>query len=192
MSSDNKIVVIRHERPNSNFFVHSWTRMKSRCPSWNDKLEWRREQLMMRLKKDCRWSPAAPPQQPRPPRTRSQEEWAKILRSRQYWSNLPLTSPILRNRRAPSCLNGSTNTWFLGSTSWTASVIGPSYFKTTFYVPTYILFTFAGDGVIDHEEFEYVLSEFGVSERMARQAFNMVTQVSLHSFVSSTKTWKCL
>ena len=46
---------------------------------------------------------------------------------------------------------------------------------------------FAGDGVIDHEEFEYVLSEFGVSERMARQAFNMVTQVSLHSFVSSSK-----
>ena len=119
MLSDNKTVETRHERPNSNsLYVHSWTRMKSRCPLWNDKLEWRSEQLMMRLKKDCRWSPAA-----RPPRTRSQEEWAKILRSRQYWSNLPLTSPILRNRRAPSCQNGSTNTWCLGSTSWTALVI---------------------------------------------------------------------
>ena len=35
-----------------------------------------------------------------------------------------------------------------------------------------------GDGIIDHEEFEYVLSEFGVSERTARQAFNMFTMVS--------------
>ena len=34
-----------------------------------------------------------------------------------------------------------------------------------------------GDGIIDHEEFEYVLSEFGVSERTARQAFNMCTMV---------------
>ena len=173
MSSDNKTVVIRHERPNSNFFVHSWTRMKSRCPSWNDKLEWRREQLMMRLKKDCRWSPAAPPQQPRPPRTRSQEEWAKILRSRQYWSNLPLTSPILRNRRTPSCPNGCTNTWFSGSTFWTELVIYCLLRK----IPSHF-WNVLGDGVIDHEEFEYVLSEFGVSERVARQAFTIVTQVS--------------
>merc|ERR550539_819288 len=45
----------------------------------------------------------------------------------------------------------------------------------------YLLFRFnlldrTGDGVIDHEEFEYVLSEFGVSERMARQAFTIFTQ----------------
>ena len=47
----------------------------------------------------------------------------------------------------------------------------------------YLLFRFnlldrTGDGVIDHEEFEYVLSEFGVSERVARQAFTIFTQVS--------------
>ena len=46
----------------------------------------------------------------------------------------------------------------------------------------YLLFRFnlldrTGDGVIDHEEFEYVLSEFGVSERTARQAFTIFTQV---------------
>ena len=35
-----------------------------------------------------------------------------------------------------------------------------------------------GDGIIDNEEFEYVLSEFGCSERVARQAFTIVTKVS--------------
>lgn len=45
----------------------------------------------------------------------------------------------------------------------------------------YLLFRFnlldrTGDGIIDHEEFEYVLSEFGVSERVARQAFTIFTQ----------------
>jgi len=34
-----------------------------------------------------------------------------------------------------------------------------------------------GDNVIDNEEFEYVLSEFGVSPRTARQAFTIFTQV---------------
>ena len=34
-----------------------------------------------------------------------------------------------------------------------------------------------GDGIIDNEEFEYVLSEFGCSERVARQAFTIVTKV---------------
>jgi hypothetical protein len=38
---------------------------------------------------------------------------------------------------------------------------------------------FLGDSVIDHEEFEYVLSEFGVSERTARQAFTIFTQVRM-------------
>jgi len=33
-----------------------------------------------------------------------------------------------------------------------------------------------GDGIIDNEEFEYVLSEFGCSERVARQAFTIVTK----------------
>ena len=37
--------------------------------------------------------------------------------------------------------------------------------------------TFSGDGIIDNEEFEYVLSEFGVSEKTARQAFTIFTQV---------------
>lgn len=37
-----------------------------------------------------------------------------------------------------------------------------------------------GDGLIDHEEFEYVLSEFGVSERTARQAFTIVTEVGIY------------
>jgi hypothetical protein len=32
--------------------------------------------------------------------------------------------------------------------------------------------------VIDNEEFEYVLSEFGVSEKVSRQAFTIFTQVS--------------
>ena len=47
-----------------------------------------------------------------------------------------------------------------------------------------------GDGLIDHEEFEYVLSEFGVSERNARQAFTIFTQVEsrktlpMHLFLS--------
>ncbi len=36
-----------------------------------------------------------------------------------------------------------------------------------------------GDNVIDKEEFEYVLTEFGVSPRDARQAFTMFTQVSV-------------
>ncbi len=36
---------------------------------------------------------------------------------------------------------------------------------------------FAGDGVVDNEEFEYVLSEFGVSEKMAKQAFTIFTEV---------------
>ena len=36
----------------------------------------------------------------------------------------------------------------------------------------------SGDNVIDNEEFEYVLSEFGVSERTARQAFTIFTEVS--------------
>ena len=35
-----------------------------------------------------------------------------------------------------------------------------------------------GDNIIDNEEFEYVLSEFGVSERTARQAFTIFTEVS--------------
>ena len=37
---------------------------------------------------------------------------------------------------------------------------------------------FTGDNIIDNEEFEYVLSEFGVSERTARQAFTIFTEVS--------------
>ena len=48
-----------------------------------------------------------------------------------------------------------------------------------------ILFDYKiGDGVIDHEEFEYVLSEFGVSERMARQAFTIFTQVGQNICIS--------
>lgn len=35
-----------------------------------------------------------------------------------------------------------------------------------------------GDNVIDHEEFEYVLSEFGISEKDARKAFMIFTEVS--------------
>lgn len=60
----------------------------------------------------------------------------------------------------------------------------------------------SGDGVIDQEEFEYVLSEFGVRERTARQAFTIVTQVrkvtlfsqayqsdsEIHSFVEAVRT----
>ena len=46
----------------------------------------------------------------------------------------------------------------------------------------YLVFRFnlldrTGDNVIDNEEFEYVLSEFGVSPRTARQAFTIFTQV---------------
>ncbi len=46
----------------------------------------------------------------------------------------------------------------------------------------YLVFRFnlldrTGDSVIDNEEFEYVLTEFGVSPRTARQAFTIVTQV---------------
>ncbi|TRY68920.1 hypothetical protein TCAL_05220 [Tigriopus californicus] len=46
----------------------------------------------------------------------------------------------------------------------------------------YLVFRFnlldrTGDNVIDTEEFEYVLSEFGVSERIARQAFTIFTEV---------------
>lgn len=41
--------------------------------------------------------------------------------------------------------------------------------------------TFLGDNVIDNEEFEYVLSEFGISERISRQAFTIFTEVSAFS-----------
>ena len=37
----------------------------------------------------------------------------------------------------------------------------------------------SGDGVVDNEEFEYVLSEFGLSERVARQAFTIFTEVRI-------------
>lgn len=45
----------------------------------------------------------------------------------------------------------------------------------------YLVFRFnlldrTGDNVIDTEEFEYVLSEFGVSEKIARQAFTIFTE----------------
>ena len=40
--------------------------------------------------------------------------------------------------------------------------------------------------MIDNEEFEYVLSEFGVSERTARQAFTIFTEVSRNSIISAT------
>ncbi len=50
--------------------------------------------------------------------------------------------------------------------------------------------------MIDHEEFEYVLSEFGVSERTARQAFTIFTQVrtsrvsfSLSAFIVLISFW---
>ena len=50
-----------------------------------------------------------------------------------------------------------------------------------------------GDGIIDNEEFEYVLSEFGCSERVARQAFTIVTKVSsLLNLLLSSKTIRCL
>lgn len=55
-----------------------------------------------------------------------------------------------------------------------------AYCKLPKWLYKYLVFRFnlldrVGDGIIDHEEFEYVLSEFGVSERTARQAFNMCT-----------------
>merc|ERR1712012_414630 len=55
-----------------------------------------------------------------------------------------------------------------------------TYCKLPKWLYKYLVFRFnlldrVGDGIIDHEEFEYVLSEFGVSERTARQAFNMCT-----------------
>ena len=36
----------------------------------------------------------------------------------------------------------------------------------------------SGDGVIDEEEFVYVLTDFGVRERFSRQAWKMFTQVT--------------
>ena len=50
-----------------------------------------------------------------------------------------------------------------------------------------VTLSFTGDNVIDNEEFEYVLSEFGVSEKVARQAFTIFTQVSRHLFVANAK-----
>ena len=37
---------------------------------------------------------------------------------------------------------------------------------------------FAGDGVIDAEEFEYVLSDFGVPSKDARTCFLLISNVS--------------
>ena len=42
-------------------------------------------------------------------------------------------------------------------------------------------FLLIADGIIDNEEFEYVLSEFGCSERIARQAFTLVTKVGKYT-----------
>jgi len=55
-----------------------------------------------------------------------------------------------------------------------------NYCKLPKWLYKYLVFRFnlldrVGDGVIDHEEFEYVMSEFGVSEKTARQCFNMFT-----------------
>jgi len=55
-----------------------------------------------------------------------------------------------------------------------------NYCKLPKWLYKYLVFRFnlldrVGDGIIDHEEFEYVMSEFGVSERTARQCFNMFT-----------------
>lgn len=41
--------------------------------------------------------------------------------------------------------------------------------------------THTGDNIIDNEEFEYVLSEFGVGERTSRQAFTIFTQVRINN-----------
>ena len=40
---------------------------------------------------------------------------------------------------------------------------------------------FVADGVIDADEFEYVLTQYEVSPREARQAFILITEVNVSS-----------
>merc|ERR1712117_844669 len=61
--------------------------------------------------------------------------------------------------------------------------LSPSYEETKLpkWLYKYLVYRFnlldrTGDNIIDNEEFEYVLSEFGVSERTARQAFTIFTE----------------
>ena len=46
-----------------------------------------------------------------------------------------------------------------------------------------------GDNIIDTEEFEYVLSEFGISEKIARQAFTIFTEVRSFPSFSFHQEW---
>ena len=89
------------------------------------------------------------------------------------------------NSELRSSLKTATKVFYKTGLCWSCGLedlyevlVEDRFYRTALRI-THRHFPSSGDGVVDNEEFEYVLSEFGLSEKVARQAFTIFTEVRI-------------